>query len=365
MIPVSARFVAALPAVFLVISLAACVSTGGTAIDTHNKGMSAVADGDYFAAKKPVDRHYIGSPWSRQFGPVDDPTQSEIRVKKERSFNGIQQDYAYNLGFALGGTPTVTPAKGEVGVQGGSLEKAKLEGLEIITPVNFGDIAFEPDTPYVTEALRLANFKINDEKSNKSGINLSAGSALGSGSTVAERSSQARRGTEGDGLVVAYKLHMMDKSTYRTSDSGTTELPLDRSVDFPAAKVVVKARLVTIEPGAGKSLPRNILWACSRADAQSRDILAAWLVDVKPTDPKRKGLTIAFPAFPPVDDCQNYSNVIFSRIDPVTDRIVRQKLTVLLMDAQVTDNLRPQAFDARVSVVEESFNVQGVKPSDL
>lgn len=342
-----------------------CVYTGGSAIDTHSKGMGAITQDDYFAAKKPIDRHFIGSAWSKQFGPVDDPTQSDIRVKKERSFNGIQQDFAYNLGLALGGTPAVVPAKGEAGIQGGSLEKAKMEGLEIITPVNFGDVPFELDIPYVTEALRLGNFRINDEKSNKAGVNVSAGSKLGSGTAVAETSSQARRGTEGDGLVVAYKLHMIEKPTYNAKDSGSVELPLDKAVDFPTAKVVVKARLHTIEPGGGKSLPRNVLWACSRADAQSRDVVAAWLVDVKSTDPKRKSLTLAFPAFPKIDDCQNYSNVIFSRIDPLTDKINRQKLSIAVIDADLTDNLRPKAFDARVSLTEESFKVKEVRPSDL
>ena len=342
-----------------------CISTGGTAMEAHEKGMSGVTEDKYMVAKKPVDRHFIGCAWSKQFGPLEDPTQPEIRTKKERSFSGVQNDFAYNLGFALGGSPVAVPVKGEIGIQGGSLEKAKLEGLEIITPASIADVPFEPDIPYITEALRLANFKIKEEKSNKAGINVSAGSTMGSASAVAEAGSQARRGTEGDGLVVAYKLQTIDKSSYAKTDSGSQPLPLDRAVDFQQAKVVLKARLQAIEPGAGKSLPRNVLWACPKADALSRDMVAAWLVDVKSTDPKRKSLTIAFPAYPKVDDCQSYSSVIFSRIDPLTDKIMRQKLSIILVDAELTDNLKSKVYDARVTLAEESFKIKDVKPSEL
>jgi hypothetical protein len=127
----------------------------------------------------------------------------------------------------------------------------------------------------------------------------------------------------------------------------------------------VKARLVTIEPGSGKSLPRSILWACQKADALSRNMVAAWLVDIKSTDPKRKSLTIGFPALPRVDDCQGFSRVIYSRIDARNDHIIRQKLNVTLIDADVTDSLQPKIFDARVTLIDESFGVTNVTSSDL
>jgi hypothetical protein len=219
--------------------------------------------------------------------------------------------------------------------------------------------------PYITEALRLKNFKINDEKSNKAGINVSAGSVIGSGSATAEVGSQARRGTEGEGLVVAYKLHMIDKKTYTKQESGNMPLNLDKSVDFPKANLIAKARLQMIEPGAGKSLPRSVLWACAQADAKSRDMVAAWVVDIKSLDPKRKSMTIAFPAFPQIQDCQNFSGIVYSRIDPVSDKIKREKLNITLIDAELTDSLKPMKWDARVSLVDEAFNIKLVKPSDM
>ncbi len=344
--------------------LTSCVSTSGTAMKTHQKGMSSITEEEYFTTKKPVDRAYIGCTWSKQFGPLEDPTAEEIEVKKEKSLSGIQQDFAYNLGVGLGGQTIAGPAA-EIGASGGSVEKAKLSGLEIITPVSIADIAFEPGLPYITEALRLANFRIADEKSNKAGLNVGAGTAIGSVTATAGAGTQARRGTEGEGLVVAYKLHTIDPETYTKSESGNRPLELGKTVEFSKEGLFAKATLQLIEPGSGKSLPRNVIWSCQSAYAKSRDTVAAWVVELKSTDPKRKKSTIAFPAWPAIEDCQSYSGVIFSRIDPRTDKIIRQKITITLIDAEVSDAMTPKAWNARIALVDEAFNIKLVSPKDL
>ncbi|MBF0559963.1 MAG: hypothetical protein HQL08_14425, partial [Nitrospirae bacterium] len=243
--------------------------------------------------------------------------------------------------------------------------KAKLEGLEVISAISYADIPFELDLPYVTEALRLKNFRIKDQKENKAGINAGMGVNAGSANFSAGVGSQARRGTEGEGLVVAYKLHMIDRKTYTKLESGTVPLELDKSVDFPKAHIAAKARLQMIEPGAGKSLPRSVLWACAQADAKSRDIVAAWVVDIKSMDPGRKSLTIAFPAFPHIEDCGSFSGIVYSSIDPVSDKINRQKLNIAIAEAELDDSLHPIKWDARISLVDESFNIRLVKPGDI
>jgi hypothetical protein len=344
--------------------LTACVSTSGTAMKTHQKGMSSITEEEYFTTKKPVDKAYIGCTWSKQFGPLEDPTADEIEVKKEKSLSGIQQDFAYNLGIGLGGQ-TIAGPQAEIGASGGSVEKAKLSGLEIITPVSIADIAFEPNLSYITEALRLANFKISDEKSNKAGLNVGAGTAIGSVTATTEVGSQARRGTEGEGLVVAYKLHMIEPKSYTKNESGNKPLELEKTVDFSKEGLFAKASLMLIEPGAGKSLPRNVIWSCPKAHAKSRDTVAAWVVEVRSTDPKRKRVTIAFPAWPNIEDCQNYAGVIFSRIDPRTDKIIRQKISITLIDAEVSDAMKPKKWDARIALIDESFNIKPVSPKDL
>jgi hypothetical protein len=66
-----------------VLILAGCVSTSGTALESHKKGMESIAEKEYFIPKKPVDRAYIGCAWSKQFGPVEDPAVADIRTKKD------------------------------------------------------------------------------------------------------------------------------------------------------------------------------------------------------------------------------------------------------------------------------------------
>lgn len=341
-----------------------CVAVGGKAIEGHREAIQGAFKDEYIVPDKPVDRHYIGFAWSKQFGPVEDPLATDIRIKKERSLNNIQQDFAYSLGVSMGGQSIIGP-EGKAGVHGGSLEKAKMEGVEIISPASLADIPFEPNVPYVTEALRLANFRIMAEKSNSAEIGLSSGSPLGKGSWGADTGAQSRGRTEGEGLVVAYKLHAIDLSTYSKQDSGNLPMELDKSLDFPKADLVVKAKLQVIEPGTSRSLPRNLLWACPRADALSKNMVAAWRVDIRPLDPRRKSLTIAFPAFPKVEDCNSYSGAIYSRIDPVTDKILRQKIRLTLLETDLSDSFQPRKWDARVSVIDESFNLRLVRPSEL
>lgn len=237
--------------------------------------------------------------------------------------------------------------------------------MEVISPVSIADIPFDPDFNYVTEALRLSNFVIQNEKSNMAGVGISAGSVAGSANATAEIGSQGRRGTEGQGLVVAYKLQTLDKATFVKKDSGTVPLALEKSQDFPSAEVVVKAHLKSIEPGTGKSLPRNVIWACAKADAQSRNIIAAWLVDIKPLDAKRKSITIAFPAYPKIDECQQFGRTIFARIDPLTDRIVRQRVNLVIVDADLDEQLKPSVFDSRISFSDESFKIRTVMPDEV
>lgn len=335
-----------------------------TAVESHKRGVESLTQKEYFIPKKPIDRHYIGCAWSKQFGPVEDATVADIRIKKEKSFNSVQQDFAYNVGIGLGAQSIVGPS-GQIGAQTAGAKKAALEGVEIIGPVSLADIPFEPKIPYITEALRLANFKMQDEKSRKAGVQATAGNVLGTAGAVAEAGVQSRGGTEGDGLVVAYKLHMIDPKTYEAQDTGNLPLPLGKAVDFAKAKLFARARLQIIEPGAGKSLPRNLLWACSRADALSRDMVATWIVELRSTDPKRKSLTIAFPAHPQVDDCQTFSDVVYSRLDPLTDRIIRQKINIALIDADLTDTLQAKTWEARISLVDESFKIKQVMPDDL
>ena len=357
-----ATLIIAILMLLTVLIFTGCAKT--VALESHKKGIENIAEKEYFIPKKPVDRHYIGCAWSKQFGPVEDQEVADIRIKKEKSFNAVQQDYAYNLGIGLGGQSVFGPGA-KVGAQSGGLKQAALEGVEIITPISLADIPFAPETPYITEALRLANFRMKEEKSRTAGIQAGAGSDIGTAAAMAEVGAKGKGATEGEGLVVAYKLQMIDSKSYSAQDSGNIPLELDKVIDFPKAGLFAKARLQVIQPGASKSLPRNLLWSCDRANAVSRDMVAAWIVELKSRDPKRKSLSIAFPGFPKIEDCQNFSGIVFSRLDPVTDRIIRQKINITIIDAEVSDSLQPQKWEARISLVEESFKIKPVMPDEL
>jgi hypothetical protein len=365
-------------ALLIVLALAGCATS---AMETHQKGMESITEKEYFIPKKPVDRHFIGCAWSKQFGPVEDPTASSIRVKIEKSFDGMQQAFAYNVGISLGAKSTSNfqlPTGGDQGanvslggsgsslgasggIEGGKSRKSELEDVQIIAPVSIADIPFEPNLPYITEALRLGNFSLKSEAGMKAGIAATSGTATGAigGQTI----SQA--GTKGQGLVVAYKLHMIDQKTYTKQESGGVSLELNKTVELPAANMFVTSQLRVIEAGANKPLPRNLLWACDEADAKSRDVVATWIVEMRSKDPKRRSLQIAFPAFPKMDACQSYSGVIFSKIDPLTDKIIRQKINITLIQEEVSDALQPTKWEARMSVVDESFNIRLIKQDDL
>ena len=76
-------------------------------------------------------------------------------------------------------------------------------------------------------------------------------------------------------------------------------------------------------------------------------------------------MTVAFPAYQRVEDCQSYDGVIYSKVDAATDRIIRQKIRLTIVDAELTDSMKPRIWDARVSLVDESFNIRLVRPADL
>jgi hypothetical protein len=341
----------------VIISLAGCATTP---METHKKGMESLTEKEYVIPKRPVDRHYIGCAWSKQFGPVEDPGSSDIRIKVEKSFNTMQQNFAYNVGLSLGGQ-SIKGAAVEAGVEAGKAKKSQLEDVQVISPVSLADVPFELNIPYVTEALRLGNFALTSEKAAKAGVSAGVAVTTAQASAGVKGAAEGAAGVTGEGLVVAYKLHMIDSKTYTKQDSGSIPLELDKTIEFSKANLFVRSHLRVIEPGSNQPLPRNLLWSCDRANAKSKDMVAAWVIDLRPKDPKRKSLSIAFPAFPKMEDCQSFSEVIYSRIDPLTDKIIRQKIFITIVEEELSDSLKPGKWEARISLADESFNIKLVQ----
>jgi len=346
-----------LPTFTILLYLAGCATTP---METHQKGMESLTEKEYFVPKKPVDRHYIGCAWSKQFGPLEDPGSSDIRIKVEKSFNTMQQQFAYNVGISLGGQ-SFRGASVDAGVEAAKAKKSQLEDVQVISPVSLADVPFELNIPYVTEALRLGNFALASEKTGRAGVSASVMVNPVQAGAGVKGATEGAAGVTGEGLVVAYKLHMIDSKTYTKQDSGSIPLELDKTIDFPRANLFVKSQLRVIEPGSNQPLPRNLLWSCDRANAKSKDMVAAWIIELRPKDPKRKSLSIAFPAFPKIEDCQSFSDVIYSRIDPLTDKIIRQKINITILEEEISDSLKPGKWKARISLADESFNIKLVK----
>ncbi|MCG6919447.1 MAG: hypothetical protein LJE89_18105 [Deltaproteobacteria bacterium] len=349
-----------LAVIFVSIALLAGGCAGPGAISTHRETMGDFTEDEYFIPRRPVDNPCIGCAMSKQFGLIEDPLADDIRVREEESFNEMQEEFAKKLGLGFG-VETIYGPRGGAGIEYEKQDETKMRGLTIIKPISLADIPFEPEVPYVIEALRLKGYKLSSSGGTGGSIEASAdANKIGKGAITLDVGASKRVGLEGEGLVVAYRLQKIDMKSYDKKDSGPVSLELDKSVDFPDAGMVVKARLYYIEPGANKSLSRDILWACDEAEAKSRDMVAAWIVRVTFLDPKKKSLKIGFPAYPAVEDCSYFSSVLYSRIDPATDKIHREKIAITVVEAEVSDNLEPRAWDARVSVVTESFNIKPV-----
>jgi hypothetical protein len=370
---ISDRFIVMLM-LTIAITISFLMGCATTPMETHQKGMESITEKEYFIPKKPVDRHYIGCAWSKQFGPVEDPGASDIRIKVEKSFNAMQQYFAYNVGVSFGAqsikTTTSDPSTGplitkgatvEAGAEVGKAKKGQLENVQIISPVSLADIPFEPNIPYITEALRLGNFILKSEMAGKGGVSVTASSVQAG----AKGAMEGGAGTTGEGLVVAYKLHMIDPKTYTKLDSGNIALELDKAIEFQKVNLFTKCYLRVIYPGSNQPLPPNLLWSCDSAFAKSKEMVAAWIIELRSMDPKRKSLQIAFPAFPKIEDCQSFSGVIYSRIDPLTDKIIRQKINITIIQEELSDALKPKKWEARMSLVDESFNIKLVKQGDL
>ena len=227
-----------------------CAAPEIQATEAHRKGLEPLTEDGYFVPPKPVDRSYIGYAWSRQFGPVEDATAPDIRVKKERSLNNVLQEQAYKRGISLGGESTLGQSA-TIGAQSGGEAQSKLSGLEILSAVSLAEIPFEPNVPYVTEALRLANFRIRQERGAKAEVGVALKGSPGAGTFSAETGGLGKSATEGEGLVIGYKLHKIDMGTYQKRDSGSIPLALEKAVDLTGSDLIVKARLEVIEPGGG------------------------------------------------------------------------------------------------------------------
>ncbi|WP_027722115.1 hypothetical protein [Maridesulfovibrio zosterae] len=329
----------------------------------HESSMKETFGEEYYIPRRPTDHTNIGFWYSPSRGLQPDRGSTDnIELRVDRSHDGVQKDFAYSLGTGIQGQSLAGPA-GEAGIEVGNKELADIEGLEIIKPVNIGDIPFKPAVAYVTEALRLKYYDLDGESRFRTEVGAKAAGGLGVGSGNVAGGINGHTGTSGRGLVVAYKLEMLDEIT--ADSSGIMKLPLNKSIFYDKGALIADVKYELIEPGSGKYLPEDIWWICDEAEAVSSSVVAAWVVRITSMESNAVDYSIGIPAYPSVHGCKNFSTVLDSYIDPATDKVIRSRVNLTILDAETDDSLKPKKWDARIKFTKETFTTKVVAPEEL
>ena len=254
---------------FVVIAAMGSLLTGCVSNPPKTEVLSSKFTKDFHLPAMPVDKHYIGTPWSKKFGgAIKNREPADIRVSRERSTNSIHTELSKGISASLGlkymgGGNNLASAR----FTDGSLNKA--EGLTIITPKSPADIEYKPNIIYVSEALRLKNYKLTAEKERSLGLSASLpGSGVSAGIGGGGR---GRSGEAGQGLVVAYKLRQLTPGSLRESEDQQKLPPVRGSTHLKSSlgdfePVRVKAQLKTITDPKHENFKNytsnGLVWAC-------------------------------------------------------------------------------------------------------
>jgi hypothetical protein len=262
---------------------------------------------------------------------------------------------------ALGIAALSTSGAGaNAGVEADVLKQIELHDLQIVKPVSLGYIPFKPGIAYVTEALRLEGFSIDNE--NKLNFKIGA-TGTDSNSAGFGAGTGASSGFGGEGLVIGYIVQTVDDHSYVKQEYGPVELALNgQKLPVGTANILAGATYEKVIAGSGRSLPQNLLWACKRAASKKDVINAAWVVTLNITGDEKKTLKIAFPAHPEIEDCSEYESVIATGINSVTDKIERTIARIVIGRASVNEMIEPTDFSATITATKESFAVKTINP---
>lgn len=317
---------------------------------------------EYHVLKLPVAQHNIGSEWSKKFGATGKGMLTEDKIKVAKSLKRLDKGTAHQVALGISAL-SQTGVSGGVGVGGDITNQINLHGLQIVKPVDIGYIAFKPGIAYVTEALRLEGFAIDDNKSVRMQIGVKGSDAPNRSSAGWEAGSASNSGYGGEGLVIGYILQMVDNSTYAKQENGPVELTMNQGrVSIGNANVSAEVSFEKIVAGSGMSLPKNLLWACKKASSKKDSINAAWVLTLKITGDEKKTLKIAFPAHPEIEDCSEYESVVASGINSATEQIERTIVKIAIERSAVNEMLDPMEFGASVTAIKESFALKTIEP---
>lgn len=317
---------------------------------------------EYHVLKFPVMQHNIGSEWSKQFNATGKGMLTEDKIRVEKSLKRMDRGTANQVAV---GIAALSPSGlgGGAGIEADLLKQINLHDLQIVKPVAIGYIPFKPGVNYVTEALRIEGFAIDNEKRLKFQVSATGSETPNRASANLGAETAANSGFSGEGLVIGYVVQTVENGTYHKQVFGPVELSLgSKGIPVGAANVSAVASYEKIIAGSGKSLPKNLLWACRRAASKKDAINSAWIITLNITGEERKTLKIAFPAHPEIEDCSEYESVIATGINSVTDQIERTVARIVIDRAAVNEMIDPTEFSATVTATKESFKVKTITP---
>jgi hypothetical protein len=317
---------------------------------------------EYHVLKFPVMQHNIGSEWSKQFNATGKGMLTEDKIRGEKSLKRMDRGTANQVALGIAALSPSGLGAG-AGVEADLLNQINLHGLQIVKPVALGYIPFKPGVNYVTEALRLEGFAIDNEKRLKFQVSATGSESPNRASANFGAETAANSGFGGEGLVIGYIVQTVDSATYAKQEYGPVELALNApKVPVGTANISAAASYEKVVAGSGKALPKNLLWACRKAGSRKDAINAAWVVTLNITGDEKKTLKIAFPAHPEIEDCSEFEGVIATGINSVTDQVERTVARIVIDRGAVNEMLDPAEFSATITATKEAFKVKTINP---
>jgi len=300
----------------------------------------------------PVEDKYIGYEWNVKRGePNITKSPGVLATREKRTLSHLSTSEADSVFLNLSLLYKLGPSADVKYEFDKSLSSS---GLFRIQAANIGDIAFKRGIPYVTEAIAVDNFLMNNSKIFSAKLRTTSpdgklgNSELGGGSG-------GRTGLSGNRLILAYKVEKVKEVTYKTSDAAKKTLTLaNKTVSLGDAGLSATIKLMKAP------LSTEVIWACDEAGVRTKEIKAAWVVTLK----DKKERPIAFPASTngridsAIEDCDSFQAVIISEKNSLTDELERTITDVVLKESKLDDRLDPVAVACEVTLKKETFELE-------
>lgn len=331
--------------------LSGCVSAP-TAHTSLKDNVTKMFGEGFRSLRFPVEDKYIGYEWNVKSGePNITKSPGALATREKRTVSNLSTSEANSLFLNLNTLYNFGPSA-EIKYE---FDKSlSSSGLFRIQSANIGDIAFKPGIPYVTEAIAVENFLMNNGKIVSAKLRATSSNGKLAFSEIGGGKG-GRAGMSGNRLILAYKVEKVKEDSYKTSVADKTTLTLvNKSHSLGNAGLTASITLMKAP------MSNEVIWACDEAGVRTNEIKAAWVVTLK----DKKERPIAFPASTngridsAIEDCGSYQAVIGSEKNSLTDALERTITEVVLKESTLDDRLDPVAVTCEVSLKKETFELE-------